>query len=552
METLWQKQPGGPDDKRSGKGAGKKSVKESGKGSGKESGKGSGKESGKGSGKESSKKSGDPGTPARSDDRTWFYRFTTEEDRELDRRLIPCDILVNIAQARMLKKIGIYDDEGYVNVSGALQEAWKLYTDEKFDLGQDDEDVHSAIEKFLTERAGQEGARIHTGRSRNDQVLADMRLFMKEAILEIAGEWIAVARRIEKLASDYNGILFAGLTHTQPAMPHSVDAWATGYMDLLVSDLHVLREAYRVTDQSPLGSAAGFGVPHIPIDREFLADELGFARIQVPVAASQLSRGRIEMQLIDALSYGALTFNRMASDVVLFMHPSWSLVTLSEDQVSGSSIMPQKRNPDAWELIRGAYHELVSARAHLSGVPANLTSGYHRDLQVVKKSVMAALEQSKMLAGAVRNALEGLEFNEDAAARTLSPELFATHRANKLVSEGMPFREAYREIARETPGEGYDRTGAESGAGEQERDRDVSGTGEKEPDRDVSGNERRSKALSADSYLQGEIKEIYRHTGAPGSGVPDILENELKTVVKWQNGQLRHLDRVKKHLLSEK
>ena len=444
-------------------------------------------------------------------DRAWFYRFTAEEDRELDRRLIPYDILVNLAQARMLQRIGVYGDDGFAKVSEGLKEAWTGWTQGGFDLGPDDEDVHSAVERFLTERAGPDGARIHTGRSRNDQVLADMRMYMKDAVLDIAAEWTAIANRLEELSEQHKGVCFAGLTHTQPAMPHSADAWAAGYYDLLKSDVTALQRAYELIDQSPLGSAAGYGVPHIPVDREYVAEVLGFAGVQVPVAASQLSRGRFEMQLADALSYGALTFNRMAADVVLFMHPSLALVALSEDQVSGSSIMPQKRNPDAWELIRGAYHDLVSARSQLASAPANLTSGYHRDLQMVKKSIMAALESSRMLAEAVRHALAGLRFDPDAAARTLTPEVFATHEANRLVSEGVPFRDAYRRVAA------------------------------------VLEEVREKEAGSPED--QKDIVATYRHTGAPGSGLPDALRREMQDLREWIGQKKAHSEQIRNSLL---
>lgn len=472
------------------------------------------------SGSDSAKKAGV------SVDRSWFYRFTTEEDRELDRELIPYDILVNIAQAKMLLKIGIYKKDGFEKVMKALAEAHRLWTEGAFDLGPDDEDVHSAVEKFLIKEAGPDGARIHTGRSRNDQVLADMRLYIKENICEIAEIWTAVATRLEGIANAQNGVLFAGLTHTQPAMPHSVDAWASGYLDALTTDLKALQQAFDVIDQSPLGSAAGYGVPHIRIDREFIAEELGFSRVQEPVAASQLSRGRFELQVIDALSYGALTFNRMASDIVLFMHPSWSLVRLSEDQVSGSSIMPQKRNPDAWELIRGAYHDFQSSRAHLAGVSANLTSGYHRDLQVVKKSVMAAVNQSKLLAMAVKNALNGVTFDEDAAGRTLTPEVFATHRANELVAGGMPFREAYIKTASEIS--------------EAQKSR-----------KDAAGSTPRSGSITGRDTVAGST-DVYYHSGAPGSGIPDYLQQKRIASEKWTAEQKMKSHNITSRLLSQK
>ncbi len=528
MKTLWQKKK---DKNNSGTRAGSRAGHRSEVGHHSKAGPPAG--SGSGTGADHGKTVGV--------DRSWFYRFTAEEDRELDRQLVPYDILVNLAQAQMLRKIGVYDHDGLEQVTSALTEAWDSWTEGAFDLGPDDEDVHSAVENYLTDKAGQDGARIHTGRSRNDQVLADMRLFMKDAVLDIASEWLAITGRLDTLAEKYNGVCFAGLTHTQPAMPHSADAWAAGYHDLLCSDLNALRSAFELFDQSPLGSAAGYGVPHIAIDREFIAEKLGFSRVQEPVAASQLSRGRFELQLVDALAYGALTFNRMASDVVLFMHPSLALVTLSEDQLSGSSIMPQKRNPDAWELIRGVYHDLQSAKTHLAAVPANLTSGYHRDLQLVKKSVMAALDQSKMLAVAVRHALEGLGFDAAAAARTLTPEVFATHEANRLVSEGMPFREAYRNVA-----ESITRTSEKTDPVQpgQWEPPGRSGRPEQSDQPDQPG-----KKSDAKRPRPEDITKAYHHSGAPGSGLPGYLRKEVRGLRKWVDGKKKDSDKIKKNLL---
>ncbi|MDG5767051.1 lyase family protein [Balneolales bacterium ANBcel1] len=483
-------------------------------------------------------------------DRTWFYRFTAEEDRELDRNLVPYDILVNLAQARMLLRVGVYDQPGYEKVVSALRNAWQEWEDGAFGLGPDDEDVHSAVEKYVTEKAGRDGARIHTGRSRNDQVLADMRLFMKKSIVDIAAEWLSVANRLAGIAESYKGVFFAGMTHTQPAMPHSVDAWAAGYLDLLASDLKALQSAFTLVDRSPLGSAAGYGVPYIRVDREYVAGQLGFASVQEPVAASQLSRGRFEMQVVDALAYGALTFNRMASDVVLFMHPSWSLVTLSEDQVSGSSIMPQKRNPDAWELIRGAYHDFQAARTHLAGIPANLGSGYHRDLQVVKKSVVSAVRQSMMLAEAVRHALSGLEFNRDRARSSLTPDVYATHEANRLVAGGMPFREAYRKVA--------ERHGAESrqSAADPEDAANQQGSAGREGDtgqQDVPGKSDTSQPATFRETLGATEqvgKTVYHHSGAPGSGVPEALLGAVRESEQWTEARKNEWERTKANLLS--
>ncbi|MDI6402727.1 lyase family protein [Balneolaceae bacterium ANBcel3] len=442
-------------------------------------------------------------------DNSWFYRFTAEEDRELDRKLIPYDILVNMAQAKMLLKVGVYSQPGFEKVNRALTELWEKWEKGAFTLGPDDEDVHSAVEKYVTEHAGADGARIHTGRSRNDQVLADMRLYMKDSIQQIVSLWSKIAEVLVQLGQDQKGVWFSGFTHTQPAMPHSADAWVAGYLDLLSDDMKALMEACDVIDQSPLGSAAGYGVPYIAVDRPYISELLGFSKVQEPVAAAQLSRGRHEMQLIDALSYGALTFNRMASDIVFFMHPSLGFVTLSDDQVSGSSIMPQKRNPDAWELIRAAYHEISASRVHLSGVVSNLISGYHRDLQVVKKSVMAVLEQSLKLSEAVYCSLSGLRFDEKQCQKSLTKEVFATHYANEQVARGVPFREAYREVAnliRSTGSRDKEHVGSETG-------------------------------LVPDT-------EAYTHTGAPGSGISEEVIRRVQAGKAWAEEKQKEKERI--------
>lgn len=463
------------------------------------------------------------------DSGSWFFRFTAEEDQKLDHALVLYDLMVNMAQAQMLLKMGIYKEEGFQKVAHALKEAYRLWELGKFTLSPDDEDVHTAIEQFLTDKTGQEGARIHTGRSRNDQVLADMRIFMKEAILLISDKWLSIAELLSEKGQAWSGLFFAGLTHTQPAMPHSADAWAASYLDLLLSDFRTLKEAYHLADQSPLGSAAGYGVPYLPVDRAYLARQLGFSQVQTAVAAAQLSRGRIEKQFIDALAYGALTFNRLASDIVLFMHPAFAFIKLSDDQVSGSSIMPQKRNPDVWELIRATYHDLQAAGAHLASLPANLPSGYHRDLQKIKKSVMAAVDVSLSLADAVIHALDGLSFDRESALESLTADVFATHEANKLVSEGIPFREAYQKIA------------AEVRAKEEEKGQ------EKTASRRIQ----KTKNMASSRDYTEELKDAYRHTGAPGSGIPDELKKKSEEFRIWTQKESRKMKKIKDQLFSD-
>jgi argininosuccinate lyase len=381
-------------------------------------------------------------------DRSWFYRFTTEEDRNYDAHLIPFDIFCNLAQAAMLKRENILSYQEYEDIRSALVSYYLRWTKGEFQLDSKDEDVHSCIERCLTADCGDAGKKIHTARSRNDQVMTDMRLFMKAEILRIVNQWLGIARRFHDLAQTNTGIYFAGLTHTQPAMPTSADAWFLSFMDLILCDSKSLITVFSQIDRSPLGSAAGYGVPYFNPNQSYTASLLGFSEVQFAVNAVQPSRGILEKKLCDSLGYGALTFNRLAGDIILYAHPSFGFVRLSDDQTSGSSIMPQKRNPDAWELIRASYHEFSGASSALASISANLSSGYHRDLQLTKKLIMESLFKAKSLANAVAHCLDGLTINKDACLNSLTAEVFATHYANKQVAKGVPFREAYRHAAR--------------------------------------------------------------------------------------------------------
>ena len=440
-----------------------------------------------------------------TDDRSFFHEFTTAEDRYWDHYLIPYDILVNIAQAMMLERIGVYSPEELQKVTGCLQ---KLYTEWEaggFTLSEEDEDVHSATEKTLTDRVGDAGKRIHTGRSRNDQVLADVNLALKSEIRTLAASILEVITHLERIGKQQEGIFFAGMTHTQPAMPSSADAWCAGYIHLLLGDLQSLRHSYELIDTCPLGSAAGYGVPYIPVDREFIAEQLGFSGITTAVTAAQLTRTSSVLRVIHAMEYTALSFNRLASDVIEFLR--LGIVDLADNQTSGSSIMPQKRNPDLWELIRSGYHRLSGAGRELSGIPANLTSGYHRDLQPVKAIVMKSLQQTQNLSRAVSFGLEGMSFNEFGCAETINSEVMATHYANNLVNHGVPFREAYRQTAAEI---------------------------DKIP---VEGNE--------------TIKQSYKHSGAPGTfPAADAINHTKKQIESWLHHEQQKWEKIEGGLVN--
>ena len=419
--------------------------------------------------------------------RDFFHQFTTAEDRKWDQQLIPYDILVNIAQARMLHRVNIYNDSELSNVTNCLSDLYKKWDAGNFSLSEEDEDVHSATEKYLTEHTGEAGKRIHTGRSRNDQVVTDINLALKEELRICMGMITSIIRNLDRIAVDNEGVFFAGMTHTQPAMPTSADAWAAGYIRLLLNDLDSLKHAYRQVDFCPLGSAAGYGAPHIPIDREYLSSKLGFAFAMTEVNAVQLSRSASAMRVIHALEYAGLSLNRMAADIIEFLRSGF--IHLDDSQISGSSIMPQKRNPDLWELIRGAYHRLTGAGRELSSISANLTSGYHRDLQPVKAVVLNALKQSQDLTQAADFGLSGMSFNKKECHTSITSEVMATHHANKLVNEGLPFREAYRQTASEL---------------------------ETIP---VPDNE--------------TLKATYAHTGAPGSYPKEEIHKDLAQIEQW-------------------
>lgn len=376
--------------------------------------------------------------------RDWFFDFTASEDKKYDVYLIPYDIKCNLAQVEVLTEAGLMSDNDGKLLSATLLDLFHKWQNDEFQLADDDEDVHSAIENYLTDVCGEPGKRIHTGRSRNDQVLTDIRLYTKDQLLELVRSWLETIRLFQDMIHRYPDVFFAGFTHTQSAMPHSVDAWASGYIDLLVQDIESVISAYKQADRCPLGSAAGFGVPYLPLNRQLSADLLGFSEVQHAVAGSQLQRGILEKKIVDALGYTAHTFNRLASDIIFYTSPVLGIVELSDDQTSGSSIMPQKRNPDAWELIRSTYSQLAGISAQLSIVSVNLTSGYHRDLQVTKKSLIDGLMISQKLINAVNICLKGVRFNIEKCKESLSPEIFATHRANKLVLDGVPFRDAYK------------------------------------------------------------------------------------------------------------
>jgi argininosuccinate lyase len=309
-----------------------------------------------------------------------------------------------------------------------------------------DEDVHSALERRLTERIGDAGGRVHLGRSRNDQVLAALRLYLRDAIVELAAGADDVIAALEHVASEQGEIALPGYTHMQPAMPSSVALWARGFAAEIADDRDALERLRARVDKNPLGSAAGYGVPGLPIDRDATRDALGFRVTHEPVTAVQLSRGKAESALLLELALLTGDLGRIASDLLLFYTHEIGYVALPDEMTTGSSIMPQKRNPDVFELVRAAPATLAAALQETLTIPAKLTSGYHRDLQRLKAPLFRGVDLAAAVCAIMAHALPRVRFRAERIE--LPAELHAAAAANELVvKEGLPFREAYRRIA---------------------------------------------------------------------------------------------------------
>lgn len=379
----------------------------------------------------------------------WVTRFTVGDDYRWDTLLLPYDIEGTRVQAWSLVQIGVLAEAEREAVDAALDDLARAVAAGEVVVTPQDEDCHTVIEQYLTARLGDVGKKIHTGRSRNDQVLVALRLFLCDHLRGIARQTAGVARVLCDLGAQTDRLLMPGYTHYQRAMPSTAGLWAMGYAELLAADVAALRAAFEQVDVSPLGSAAGYGVPYLPLPREAAAERLGFGGVQTHVTAVQLSRGKLELHAVHALVQVGATLNRLASDLVLFNTAEYGFVELPAAYCTGSSIMPQKQNPDVLELARATYHRLAAEMQVLVSLPANLPSGYHRDLQLTKEAAMRAVLLTADLVTAMAHLLPGVRFRADRMAEASTPELFATARALELVQQGTPFREAYRRAAAE-------------------------------------------------------------------------------------------------------
>ncbi len=376
--------------------------------------------------------------------------FTAGEDHALDDRLVACDVRASAAHAAMLRAAGLLSDADLAALERALRAIGEGHARGEWRVSIEEEDCHTAIENRLVAAAGEAGKRIHLGRSRNDQVLAALRLWLKDELGALAGEAEAVAAALDGVAARQGALAMPGYTHMQRAMPSSVGDWAGGFAAELRDDAAGLLAARRRADLNPLGSGAGYGVPALELDRAATTRLLGFAATHEPVTAVQLSRGKAEAGALFEATLLAQDLGRLAMDLCLFATAEFGFVKLPARFTTGSSMLPQKRNPDLFELVRGRSGEAAAALAELLSVTAKLPSGYHRDLQLAKKPLFRGLDAVGASARLMAHALPELEFDAERMKAAMDPSLFAAERANRLVrDEGVPFREAYRRVREE-------------------------------------------------------------------------------------------------------
>lgn len=371
--------------------------------------------------------------------------FTVGRDRELDLRLAKYDIEGSMAHIRMLESIGLLESEELKVLLEALEDIKVTAESGDFIIEEGIEDVHSQVELMLTRRLGDVGKKIHSGRSRNDQVLVDLKLFLRDEIKSIAGRVVKLFERLQKLSNEHADVLMPGYTHLQVAMPSSFGLWFGAYAESLVDDMQLLLAAYKVANQNPLGSAAGYG-SSFPLNRRMTTELLNFENLHFNVVAAQMSRGKTERAVAYAVAALASTLGKMAMDVCLFMCQNYGFVSFPDELTTGSSIMPHKKNPDVFEIMRGKCNRLQSVPNEISLLTANLPLGYHRDLQLLKDIIFPATTEICSCLDMCDFMLQNIRVNVDILSDSKYDYLFTVEDVNRLALGGMPFRDAYREV----------------------------------------------------------------------------------------------------------
>jgi argininosuccinate lyase len=372
-------------------------------------------------------------------------RYTAGEDHALDNRLVAYDVRASIAHAEALHDCGLLDTTSLAAIRDGLTAIGAAHARGEWSVTLELEDGQTALETLLTQRIGDAGARLHAGRSRNDQVLAALRLYLRDAVESLVEDARRVAAALESLAAEQGDIVLPGYTHMQQAMPSSVALWAGGFAAEIQDDADGLRHAHRRILKNPLGSAAGYGTPNLPLDRAGTTARLGFPVTHEPVTAVQLSRGKAEAEVLFQVTMLMQDLGRLAADLLLFYTREFGFVALPDAFTTGSSIMPQKRNPDVFELVRGRTATAQACLVEVLGITAKLPSGYQRDLQLIKAPLFRSLDICHESLDIMAAAIPQIRFQPERIR--LDPDIHAAAEANELVAtEGIAFREAYRRI----------------------------------------------------------------------------------------------------------
>lgn len=376
---------------------------------------------------------------------TMIEEYTVGQDRELDLRLARYDVEGSLAHIAMLEKIGLLTADELRQLTDGLHEIAAEIEAGRFEIEPDTEDVHSEVELLLTRRLGDVGKKIHSGRSRNDQVLVDLKLFLRDELRGIARDVRTLFDRLQEQSERYREVLMPGYTHLQIAMPSSFGLWFGAYAETLVDDMRMLAAAWHIANQNPLGSAAGYG-SSFPLDRTMTTHLLGFETLHYNVVAAQMSRGKSERAAAAAIAAVAATVGRMAMDLCLFMSQNFGFVSLPDELTTGSSIMPHKKNPDVFEIMRGRCNRLQALPNEIALLTTNLPVGYHRDLQLLKEILFPATAEIRRTLRMADFMLAHLKVNDRILDERKYDYLFTVEDVNRLVLQGVPFREAYRRV----------------------------------------------------------------------------------------------------------
>lgn len=373
--------------------------------------------------------------------------FTVGNDLQWDKRLAVYDVKGSAAHVQMLGKTGLLTAPETEQLLDALKDIERSIREGTFHIPEGTEDIHSAIELELTEKLGPTGKKIHAGRSRNDQVLTDIHLYLKDVCRELAAKTESLFQVLQEKSREHAGVLMPGYTHSRPAMPSSFGLWFGAYAELLVDDVHQLAAAWELCNQNPLGSAAGYG-NSFPLDREETTRLLGFGTLKYNSIAAQMSRGRTERSIAFAMAMLAGTLNKLAADCCLYSGPDYGFFDFPESLTTGSSIMPHKKNPDVWELIRARTNTIQSLPGQITLVCTNLPHGYHRDYQVLKDLLFPAIDTLFSCMEMTLLMIRHLQVNTTLFEGGKYDQIFTVEQVNKLVQQGVPFRDAYHEVAR--------------------------------------------------------------------------------------------------------